>query len=34
MGVPEVFKECEVLNKPFTIEELRKKLQLMLGKDD
>ena len=34
MGVPEEFKDCEVLNKPFTIEELRKKLQLMLGKDN
>ena len=34
MGVPEAFKECEVLNKPFTIEELSTKLQSMFGKSD
>ncbi|TPL35597.1 response regulator [Mesorhizobium sp. B2-4-8] len=34
MGVPEEFKECDVLNKPFTIEELSTKLQSMFGKSD
>jgi CheY-like chemotaxis protein len=34
MGVPEAFKDCEVLNKPFTIDELKKKLQAMLGNGD
>ena len=34
MGVPEAFKECDVLNKPFTIEELSTKLQSMFGKSD
>ncbi|MCK1475984.1 response regulator [Bradyrhizobium sp. 197] len=31
IGVPEAFKECVVLSKPFTIEELKEKLQSMLG---
>lgn len=34
MGVPEAFKACDVLNKPFTIEELSTKLQSMFGKSD
>jgi CheY-like chemotaxis protein len=34
MGVPEAFKDCQVLNKPFTIDELKKKLQSVLGKGD
>jgi CheY-like chemotaxis protein len=34
MGVPEAFKDCEVLNKPFTIDELKKMLQAMLGNGD
>lgn len=34
MGVPEAFKECEVLNKPFTIEELSTKLHSIFGKSD
>ena len=34
VGVPEAFKEREVLNKPFTIEELNAKLQSMFGKSD
>jgi CheY-like chemotaxis protein len=33
MGVPEAFKECDVLNKPFTMEELKEKLQSTLGSD-
>ncbi|MGC2083733.1 MAG: response regulator [Bradyrhizobium sp.] len=32
MGVPEAFRECDVLNKPFTIDELSTKLQSMFGK--
>ncbi|MDA9491201.1 response regulator [Bradyrhizobium sp. CCBAU 11361] len=31
IGVPETFKECEVLNKPFTIEDFKTKLLAMLG---
>jgi CheY-like chemotaxis protein len=34
MGVPEAFKECDVLNKPFTIDELRAKLQSIFGGSD
>ncbi|TPL21093.1 response regulator [Mesorhizobium sp. B2-4-9] len=34
VGVPESFKECEVLNKPYTIEELSTKLQSMFSKSD
>ena len=34
MGVPEAFKGCDVLSKPFTIEELNAKLQSMFGKSD
>lgn len=30
IGVPQAFKECDVLSKPFTIEELKEKLQSML----
>jgi CheY-like chemotaxis protein len=32
IGVPETFKECEVLSKPFTMEELERKLLLALSK--
>jgi len=31
-GVPETFRNCEVLNKPFTLEELKRKLCLALHK--
>ena len=31
VGVPETFKDCEVLNKPFTIEDFKTKLLAMLG---
>lgn len=31
IGVPDAFKECEVLSKPFTIEELKRTLLLALG---
>ncbi len=30
-GVPETFKECEVLNKPFAIEDFKTKLLAMLN---
>lgn len=32
IGVPETFTECEVLSKPFTIEELERKLRVALGR--
>jgi CheY-like chemotaxis protein len=32
MGVPATFRGCEVLNKPFGIEELKRKLCIILGK--
>ena len=32
IGVPEKFKQCEVLGKPFTMEELERKLLLTLGR--
>ena len=33
MGVPEAFKECEVLNKPFTIEELNDEIAVDVGQE-
>jgi CheY-like chemotaxis protein len=32
MGVPATFRGCEVLNKPFGIDELKRKLCIILGK--
>jgi CheY-like chemotaxis protein len=32
MGVPETFKGCEVLNKPFMMGELERKLCITMGK--
>jgi CheY-like chemotaxis protein len=32
IGVPETFKECEVLSKPFTMEELERKLGRAISK--
>lgn len=32
IGVPETFKECEVLNKPFELEEFEAKLLAVLGR--
>jgi CheY-like chemotaxis protein len=32
IGVPETFKECEVLSKPFTIQDFERKLLLALRK--
>jgi DNA-binding response OmpR family regulator len=30
VGLPETFRECEVLSKPFTIEQLKQKVLLVL----
>ncbi|MFU0507636.1 response regulator [Pseudaminobacter sp. NGMCC 1.201702] len=30
IGVPETFKDCQVLNKPFTLEEMERKLRLAM----
>lgn len=30
VALPETFKDCEVVNKPFTMEELERKLRLIL----
>jgi len=32
MGVPETFKDCEVLNKPYTMEDLKTTLSSMLSR--
>jgi hypothetical protein len=32
MGVPATFRSYEVLNKPFGIDELKRKLCIILGK--
>lgn len=33
IGLPEAFKECDVLGKPFTIEDLRRKLHTATRRD-
>jgi len=34
VGVPESFKDCEVLNKPYTIEDLKRTLFSMFSRRD